>query len=135
MLTLSGFLRNPELCLDSFLTMIVIIVVISSFHFSFFCQSDQKQRKNHLFIFCIKNLNFAWKWELFFRFWSKWPKNKKRNESDNKLPNFIYSNLDDSEVDNCAYKVWNLNWTGSGLTGLVKDLLRYGRNTSPDLIL
>ena len=66
-------------------------------------------------------------------------KNEKWNESDNKLPDFIYSNLDDSEVDNCACKVWNLNWTashsGSGLTGLVKDLLRYGRNTSPDLIL
>ena len=68
-------------------------------------------------------------------FWSfsRW------NESDNKLQDFIYSNLDDSEVDNCAYKVWNLNWTashsGSGLTGLVKDILRYGQNTLPDLVL
>ena len=38
--------------------------------FCFFGQSDQKTKKSTVlyFIFCIKNLQFAWKWQLIYSF-------------------------------------------------------------------
>ena len=43
-------------------------LLFGSFHFLFFGQSDQKRKHqlSCLFVLCIKNPHFAWKWQLFF---------------------------------------------------------------------
>ena len=47
-------------------------VLSGLFHFSFFCfmvKVTKKEKKmSCLFIFCIKNLHFAWKWQPIFSF-------------------------------------------------------------------
>ena len=58
------------------------------FRFPFFGQSEQKWKiqLSCLFIFCIKNLHFACKWQLFFSFFGHFDqktKLEKWNEPDN----------------------------------------------------
>ena len=70
---------------------------LSIFRFSFFGQSDQKRKKNQLsclFIFCLKNSQFAWKWQLIFLLFGHFhPKTKNGMNSTLKVKSwkFYYS--------------------------------------------